>query len=513
MKIINAIMTRLMKKRIHRIESFMKYPHETQQKVFQYLTSTAKDTVFGKQYGFRDLSFRAFQQRVPVTTYENLYPYIDRLMRGEQHVLWPSPVYWFAKSSGTTQAQSKFIPVSREALRDCHYRGGRDMLTLYVHNHPETRLFSGKNVALGGGYQRNPADSSGRSYKGNISGIIIKNLPSWAQYARTPHLEVALMDDWEDKVDVMTRMIADQRITSLAGGPTWVMLLLQRVMALKNASHIREVWPHLEVFFHGQVSFAPYRLSFQKLIPAGDMHYLETYNASEGFFGLQDLSDVPEMLLLLDHGVYYEFVAAEDQSDHPKVYNLSEVEPGRNYAIVISTNAGLWRYKIGDTIKFTSLRPYRFVITGRTKHFINAFGEKLIVEDADQGITAACHQTHALVENFTVAPRYSGHQNKGCHEWVIEFIRPPDDLSRFVDVLDETLRQANTSYGDRRIRDVALEKPIIHSVAPGTFYRWLKKHDKLGGQHKVPRLSNSREFIEDILSVVHENGHMGRVGS
>ena len=506
MELVNSVVAWLMKKRIHQIELFLKYPHDVQHDVFQNLIKTARDTEFGKDHGFREItSLQQFQERVPIVGYEEFFPYIDRLLHGEQNVLWPSNIKWFAKSSGTTNAKSKYIPVSQEALEDCHFKGGKDMLSIYVNNYPETRLFTGKNLAVGGSQQINQLDKNSESFTGDVSAVLMKNLPFWAQFSRTPSLDIALMDDWEAKVEKIARTTLDVNVTCMTGVPTWTIMILQRILELKQASHIREVWPNLEVFFHGAVSFTPYRELFKKLIPSDEMHYMETYNATEGFFGIQDLTGSTEMLLMLDYGIFYEFIPMEEINlDHPKTLSISEVEVDKNYAVVISTNSGLWRYKIGDTIRFTSTLPYRFVITGRTKHFINAFGEELVIENAEQALSEASKKTGALVGNFTAAPRYIEEGKKGCHEWVIEFSQSPSSLEEFTTVLDETLQEINSDYGAKRAKSLAVEAPIIHAVEPGTFYQWMKKRGKLGGQNKVPRLSNEREYIDEILDMLSQ---------
>lgn len=509
MGIINSVMTWLMQKRIHQIELFIKYPYEVQQEVFQNLIHTAQNTEFGKKYHFKEIKNRQdFINRVPVHAYEEFYPYIDRLLHGEQNILWPTPIKWFAKSSGTTNAKSKFIPVSQEALEGCHFKGGKDLISIYVNNYPETQVFSGKNLAIGGSQQINQLDEHTNSFTGDVSAVLMKNLPFWAQLSRTPKLEIALMDNWEEKIEKIARATIHENVTSMAGVPTWTLVLLQRILEVTHSKNMLEVWPNLELFIHGAVSFTPYQPLFEKLIPSSQMHYLETYNATEGFFGIQDQKESKEMLLMLDYGIYYEFIPAEDfDSDTPKTFDISEVEVGKNYAVVITTNAGLWRYKIGDTIKFTSLYPFRFIISGRTKHFINAFGEEVIVENAETAIAKACEQTDALVENFTAAPRYIGDGTKGCHEWIIEFSRAPKSLEEFTDVLDQSLRAVNSDYDAKRVRDIAVEKPVIHKAPRGTFYDWMKKRGKLGGQNKVPRLANHREYVEELLAMMGEKAN------
>ncbi|MDH5474991.1 MAG: GH3 auxin-responsive promoter family protein [Cyclobacteriaceae bacterium] len=505
MEIFNSILSWVMKKRIHQMELFMKYPHDVQSELYKKLINTAKSTDFGKKHGFASInSYNDFKNQVPVQSYEDIFPYIERLMRGEQNVLWPSEVKWFAKSSGTTNARSKFIPVSTESLEDCHFKGGKDLISIYINNNPDSKMFTGKGLAIGGSHQINEYDPSESSYYGDVSAVIMQNLPLWAQIIRTPSLDVALMDKWEDKIEKMARSTIDDNVTSITGVPTWAVLLLEKVMEVKGVSDIHEVWPNLEVFFHGAVSFTPYRNLFEQLIPSKKMHYVETYNASEGFFGIQDQSGSDELLLMLDYGIFYEFIPFEEiNKENFTTLTLDQVELGKNYALIITTNAGLWRYNIGDTIKFTSLSPYRIKISGRTKHFINAFGEEVIIENAEQAITKACEVTGAVIDNFTAAPVYFGVNNKGCHEWIIEFIKQPDNLDRFIVLLDETLREINSDYDAKRYKNMALQLPIVHNVDKGTFYEWMKKRGKLGGQNKVPRLSNSREYVDEILAMLN----------
>lgn len=504
MGLLNSILTWVMKKRIHQIELFMKYPHEVQDETFRKLIQTARLTEFGKKYDFSAItSYKHFSERVPVCSYEELFPYIERLMRGEQNILWPTEIKWFSKSSGTTNARSKFIPVSMEALEDCHYKGGKDLLSIYVNNYPDTKIFDGKGLGVGGSHQLNEFDPSASSYYGDVSAVIMKNLPLWAEFIRTPSLETALMSNWEEKIEKMARETAGENVTNIAGVPTWTVLLIQRIVELEGKKNILEVWPNLEVFFHGAVSFKPYRNLFKELIPKDQMVYWEIFNASEGFFGIQDQKNSEEMLLMLDYGIFYEFIPMEElHKENPRVMRLSEVETGKNYAMVISTNSGLWRYNIGDTVKFTSLYPYRIKISGRTKHFINAFGEEVIVENAESAITKACEVTGAIMINFTAAPVFLEANKKGGHEWIIEFKTEPQDLSEFVHILDSTLRKVNSDYDAKRTQDLALVAPKVHSVEEGTFYTWMKSRGKLGGQHKVPRLTNSREYVEDILKMI-----------
>lgn len=506
MQILNSILSWVMKKRIHQMELFMKYPHDVQDEVLKKLLATGRYAEFGQKYAFDDLlNYEDFKKRVPIHTYEQLFPYIERLLRGEQNILWPSEVKWFAKSSGTTNARSKFIPVTKEALEESHFKGGKDLLSIFINNYPDTKIFSGKGLAIGGSYRVNEFDPTNTSNYGDVSAVIMQNLPPWAEFIRTPSLEVALMDNWEEKIDKLAKETIKVDVTQIAGVPTWTVLLLQYILQMEKKQSVLEIWPNLEVFFHGAVSFTPYKKLFKALIPSDQMKYWETYNASEGFFGIQSEKGSEELLLMLDYGVFYEFIPMEEiGKEYPDAIGLQDVEVGKNYAMVITTNAGLWRYSIGDTVKFTSVTPYKIKISGRTKHFINAFGEEVIIENAETAITAACDQTGAVIDNFTAAPIFLDKSKRGGHEWIIEFKSKPEDLPKFVNVLDDTLRKINSDYDAKRAHDIALVAPVVHSVQEGTFYNWMKKRGKLGGQNKVPRLSNSREYVEDILAMVAE---------
>lgn len=495
-----------MKKRIHQMELFIKYPHDVQDEVLKKLLAAGRYSEFGQKYAFDDLlNYEDYKKRVPIHTYEQLFPYIERLLRGEQNILWPNEVKWFAKSSGTTNARSKFIPVTKDALEESHFKGGKDLLSIFINNYPDTKIFSGKGLAIGGSYRVNEFDPTNSSNYGDVSAVIMQNLPPWAEFIRTPSLEVALMDNWEQKIEKLANETTKVDVTQIAGVPTWTVLLLQYIMEREKKNSVLEIWPNLEVFFHGAVSFAPYKKLFKTLIPSDQMKYWETYNASEGFFGIQAEKDSEDLLLMLDYGVFYEFIPMEEfDKEYPDAIGLQDVEVGKNYAMVISTNAGLWRYNIGDTIKFTSVAPYKIRISGRTKHFINAFGEEVIIENADTAITTACDQTGAVIDNFTAAPIFLEKSKRGGHEWIIEFKSQPNDFNRFVHVLDDTLRKINSDYDAKRAHDIALIAPTVHSVSEGTFYNWMKKRGKLGGQNKVPRLSNSREYVEEILAMLAE---------
>jgi len=504
MKLINDIVIWFMKKRLERIEFFKKYPIETQQSVLDELIQTARFTDWGTRYNYGQIkTAQEFAEQVPVSTYEDLFPYIERVLKGEPNVLWPTATEWFSKSSGTTNARSKYIPVSEESLEECHYKGGKDLLTLYSYNRPDTTVFTGKGLSIGGALHANPYNPDTKA--GDISAIIVNNLPGWAQYLRTPPLDIALISEWEEKIGKMVEVCQDENVTNLLGVPTWAIVLLDRIMEKKGAKNMLEVWPNFQLFVHGAVSFTPYRELFRtKYFPSEAVDYMEVYNASEGYIAVQDdLSKVGEMLLMLDYGIYYEFVpTSEMHKKFPKTVPLDEVELDTNYALVISTNAGLWRYQIGDTIKFTSKYPFRVKVSGRTKHFINAFGEEVIVENADTSITEACKQTGAKIKEYTAAPIYMDESGKGGHEWIMEFETPPDNLQRFARVLDEKLKEVNSDYDAKRYKDMALLPPVIHLAPRGTFYQWMRERGQLGGQHKVPRLSNERVYVDGILKLI-----------
>ena len=502
MALVNSIFTWIMKKRMHQIELFIKYPHDVQEEWFQTLISSAQHTEWGKEYDYSSIfTQKQYKERIPLQNYDTLKPYIERMLKGEHNVLWPSEIKWFAKSSGTTSDRSKFIPVSEESLEECHFKGGKDLLSLYCNNRPDARIFTGKCLVLGGSHQINQLNSE--SSYGDLSAVLIKNLPFWAEFYRTPEMAITLMDNFEEKVEKMARATIDVNVTNISGVPTWNIVLAKRILEITGKNNLLEVWPNLELYFHGAVNFKPYREQFKKLIPSDDMYYLETYNASEGFFGIQDLPDSEEMLLMLDYGIYYEFLPMERfGEENPETLGLDQVELNKNYAIIISTNAGLWRYMIGDTVKFTSLSPYRIQITGRTKHFINAFGEELIIDNAEKALDKACHETGAVIRDYTAGPIYFQGDEAGGHEWIIEFEKHPDNKEHFTDIMDQTLREVNSDYDAKRFKDMALRRPLLHVAPQGTFYTWMKNRGKLGGQHKVPRLANERIYLDDILKLL-----------
>lgn len=505
MPILSSIINWVNTKRLHQIDLFRKYPIDVQRETLFKLLDEAKDTQVGKEYGFSEIqSFHEYQERVPVRNYEAYKPLISRVMEGEQNLFWPSEIKWFAKSSGTTNDKSKFIPVSWESLEDCHFRGGKDILTIYSQNYPDNKLFKGKGLTLGGSHQIN--SFSNQSYYGDLSAIIIENLPFWADFIRTPGKEVALMDEWEEKLEEITKQTLRDNVTSLAGVPSWNLVLIKHVLDYTGKKNLLEVWPNLELFTHGGVSFTPYREQFMKLIPSDQMHYLEVYNASEGHFAVQDEPAKEDMLLMLDYGIFFEFIpTAEVGNPHPPALTVGEVVPGKNYAIVISTNSGLWRYLIGDTVVFTSTFPHKIKISGRTKHFINAFGEELIIENAEKALAISCAKTNSVISEYTAAPIYMGDEGKGSHEWLIEFEKAPSDLDYFTTMLDNALCSINSDYEAKRYKSITLIMPTVRNLPRGTFYKWLSVKGKLGGQNKVPRLNNNRKIIDEVLGMVHDD--------
>lgn len=496
----NALFGFLIKKRLQQIELFRDNPVMAQLEVFHSLVRMARYTEWGRQHDYSSITgIDEYRRRVPVQDYEAVKPYVARLRKGEQNLLWPTDVKWFAKSSGTTSDRSKFIPVSREALEDCHYKGGKDLIALHYQQRPDSRLYQGMSLVVGGSSTIEQLRSD--AYSGDLSAIIIRNLPVWVEVKRTPVIETALMENWEEKIERMARETMREDVRCIAGVPSWTLVLLKRILELTGKRHILQVWPNLELFMHGGVSFRPYREQYQELIPSPQMNYLESYNASEGFFGVQDRRGADDMLLMLDYGIFYEFMPLEELGQaHPRTLLLDEVEPDVSYALVISTNGGLWRYLPGDTVRFTSVRPFRIQVSGRTRSFINAFGEELIVDNADRGIEAACRATGAVVSEYTAAPIFMDGAARGGHEWAIEFERPPDDLGRFAAALDEALRAVNSDYDAKRRGDMALRPPVLHALERGTFHAWMRERGKLGGQNKVPRLCNDRALIASILA-------------
>lgn len=486
--------------RYRQLERYKDHAAELQKKVFDRLIRTASHTEWGLKYGYDTIrTYDEYRKRVPLQTYDDIKPYVERLRAGEQNLLWPSTIRWFAKSSGTTNDKSKFIPVSKESLHDTHYQGGNDAVTLYLHLNPDSNLFHGRALILGGSHS--PNFNLKHSLVGDLSAILIENINPLVNLVCVPSKSTALMEHFEPKMKAIADETIGKNVTNLSGVPSWMLVLIKHILDKTGKRTLDEVWPNLEVFFHGGVAFTPYREQYRQIIQSSKMHYLETYNASEGYFGTQsDFAD-PSMLLMIDYGIFYEFVPLEDiDKPNPRVASLDEISLNKNYALAISTSAGLWRYLIGDTVKFTQKDPYKFIITGRTKHFINAFGEELMVDNADKGLAQACAQTGALITDYSAAPVFMDENAKCRHQWLIEFAKMPDNLDRFARILDDTLQEINSDYEAKRQNNLALQPLEIIVARPQLFHDWLDAKGKLGGQHKIPRLSNNREYIEEMLT-------------
>lgn len=502
---VSSFISWRMKKRYHQLELTMKFPHEVQNELLFSLINQAAETRFGQKYGFAEMkTYEDYRRQVPLHTYEDCEPLISEVRAGSDDLLWPGRTRWFAKSSGTTAGKSKYVPVSQEAIEDCHFKAGKDLLSIYAQLYPDTNIFNGKNLRLGGSTFIDNEEIG--SYNGDVSAIIIENLPFWVEMRSTPNNRISLMDEWESKIEAMASASLHEDVCSLAGVPSWMLVLLRRILEMSGKKTIAEVWPNLELFMHGGVNFAPYRQQFQELI-GKPIRYIETYNASEGFFGIQQKKsqDEPgEMFLLLENGIFFEFIPMDEfKGTASKAIPLCEVRTGVNYAVVISSNAGLWRYIIGDTIRFTECKPYHFVITGRTKHFLNAFGEELIVENAEGALEECCQKHQALVHEYTAAPIFMQGGESGAHQWIIEFEQPPANLENFAEDLDRALKNLNSDYEAKRYGDKVLRRLQIQAGRSGLFYDWLKAKNKLGGQNKVPRLSNDRCYVEELLELNH----------
>ncbi|MES1216504.1 MAG: GH3 auxin-responsive promoter family protein [Bacteroidota bacterium] len=500
MKLLSPAISSLARMRLWRIDAWKNNPLDAQREVLQDLVTSAQYTEIGRKYNFSQLfNVRSFKEAVPIHEYDDLKPYIERTMNGEQNLLWNTPIYWFAKSSGTTSDKSKFIPVSEESLQDCHFKAAKDVLTLYYQFYPDSELLTGKGLVIGGSHNINPMNNEAQY--GDLSAVLLQNTPFWGHWLRTPDLSIALMDEWESKIEMLANNTIKENVTSVSGVPTWTLVLFKRILALTGKKTIAEVWPSFELYMHGGVSFIPYKEQFQKIV-GKKIHYLEMYNASEGFFAAQDIPGEEGMLLFVDHGIFMEFMPVNEYGKKdPQTISLQDVELNRNYAMIISTNGGLWRYLLGDTIQFTSLKPFRIKVTGRLKHYINAFGEEVIVDNTDKAIAIASEKTGAVVNDYTAAPVYFSESSNGAHEWLIEFEKEPAALEAFTKELDAALQSINSDYEAKRYKNIALSLPVIHSLPKGTFSEWLRNKGKLGGQHKVPRLSNERIFLEEILQM------------
>jgi len=482
------------------MELFLKYPHEVQEELLFSLIKSAEATQIGKKYDFSSVkNYTTFSERVQIASYEELEPLIELTRKGEQNVFWHSNIKWFAKSSGTTNAKSKFIPVSAEALENCHYKASKDLLCLFLNNNEDSQLFTGKSLRLGGSKQ---LYEDNNTFFGDLSAILIDNMPIWAEFSSTPSSKISLMGDWETKLPAIINETVNENVTSLAGVPSWMLVLLQKALETTGKSNLLEVWPNAEVYFHGGVSFEPYKEQYKKLFPKDSFKYYEIYNASEGFFAIQDQNGSDELLLMLDYGIFYEFIPMDTFGTlNQRVIRLNQVELHKNYALVITTNSGLWRYLIGDTIRFTSLNPYRIKVTGRTKHHINVFGEELMVENTDTALAKTCKIFNCEIVDYTVAPIFMTNNQKGAHEWMVEFKNPPEDIAKFTQALDENIQALNSDYEAKRYNNMTLNPLVLHVARPHLFYDWLKQQDKLGGQHKVPRLSNERTYLERLLQL------------
>ncbi|MCQ2253140.1 MAG: GH3 auxin-responsive promoter family protein [Bacteroidales bacterium] len=503
MSFINTLTSLYLRGALNRTELYTKYPDETQFQLFSNLLKTAAKTEFGRKYGFDEIlniGPSEFAQRVPLSPYEDLKPYIEEISKGAQNILWPQKTKWFAMSSGTTDDRSKYIPITDDSLQKCHFAGGQDVLATYLRQYPDTTVFTGKALAIGGSRQINKLGSD--LFCGDLSAVLISNLPGWVRKRRTPDIEIALMENWDKKIERMAEAVCREDVTSISGVPSWTMVLFRKILQITGKNYISDVWPNLQLFMHGGVSFKPYRAQYEKLIQNPKMTYLETYNASEGFFAFQNDQSTDDMLLMLDNGIYYEFIPMSDfHNTDRKAIPLCEVKPGINYAIVISTNGGLWRYIIGDTVEFTSVRPYKIRITGRTKHFINAFGEELIEDNAARAIRQACNATGADVKDYTAAPVYMEADKRGCHQWLIEFNILPNDIDAFAKTLDFELKRQNSDYEAKRYKDLSLTAPEITIARENLFEDWLRSKGRIGGQNKIPRLENNRDIIEQMLEM------------
>jgi hypothetical protein len=499
MGILSPAISSLARSRLWRIDGWKNNPFDAQREVLQDLVTSAQYTEIGRKYQFHELfNIRAFKQAVPVHEYDDLKPYIERMMRGEQNILWNTPVYWFAKSSGTTSEKSKFIPVSDESLEDCHFKAAKDVLTMYYQFNPNSQLLTGKGLVIGGSHNINPMNTEAQY--GDLSAVLLQNSPFWGHWLRTPDLSIALMDEWESKIERLAKSTISENVTSISGVPTWTLVLFKRILDITGKRSMSEVWPSLELYMHGGVSFTPYREQFRKII-GKDINYLEMYNASEGFFAAQESPTDDGMLLFIDHGIFIEFMPVNEYGKKfPNTIGLQDVEMGRNYAPIISTNGGLWRYLLGDTIQFTSLKPFRIKVSGRLKHYMNAFGEEVIVDNTDKAVALASAKTGVTVNDYTAAPVYFSDFSNGAHEWLIEFEEEPGNLDGFAKELDTALKSINSDYEAKRYKNIALREPLVHALKKGTFNKWLQSKGKLGGQHKVPRLSNERKYVEEILS-------------
>lgn len=502
MAVLSTLYSLFSLRRLSQVEKIKTKPGEVQKEQLKNLLQEAKDTEWGRAYNYASIkSLDDFQKTVPISTYEDMKPFIERMINGEKNILWKGSVKWYAKSSGTTSEKSKFIPVSKEAIDTCHTQGGKDILTFFSENVEDTKVFSGKMMTLGGSHKA--SEKNKQSRVGDLSSIYLEHVPSVAELMRTPHKDVALIEDFEEKLDRITEIVVKEDVTSLFGVPSWNLVLLRRVLEYTGKKTITEVWPNLEMFAHGGISFKPYKEQYEKLIPSEKMRYIETYNASEGFFAIQDDLEDSSMLLMLDYGVFYEFIPmSEFEEDNPTIVGIEDVKIGVNYALLISTNSGLWRYMIGDTVKFTSTYPHKILITGRTTQFINAFGEEVIVNNTNEAMRIACEKFNVNISNYSAAPIFMTEQRiKGKHQWIVEFDTAPENIEAFADTLDKEIQLLNSDYEAKRFRNATLDRLDLIVARQGLFHDWMKQRGKLGGQHKVPRLANHRKHIESLIEL------------
>lgn len=486
--------------RINRVRKMYSIPHELQQETFETLLENLKATEYGRAYSASKIkSIIDFKKALPIVNYEDLYPYIETMMRGTSNVLWPGKINMFAKSSGTTNDKSKYIPISEENLFENHVAASWDAVSILYQNRPDTKIFDGKNLIMGGSLTSNKDNL----IIGDVSAILLDKMPMVGKPFYTPDSEIALLPDWEQKIDLIAKHCLNEDVVMFAGVPTWTIVLFNKMLDMTGKSNMREIWPNVKTYLHGGVGFDPYVEQFRKFIPYDDMEYYEVYNASEGYFAVQDRLKEKGMLLLLDNSVYYEFIPLEySDEDNPQTLSLDEVEEGKDYVIVISTSSGLWRYKPGDIIRFVTIKPYRIMVSGRTKQFINVFGEEVMVHNTDQAIKMTIEKCPAILSNYTVGPIFMENEAKGGHHWLIEFEELPQNLDEFSSTLDGCLRSINSDYDAKRYKDIALQ-PLKLTVLPkGSFYNWLKSKNRLGGQTKVPRLANTREYIDQLLSFI-----------
>jgi hypothetical protein len=505
MRLFNRSLKKLFVLRYKKIDYFSEYPEEQQEMVLKELIRASRKTEWGIKFDYRNIvNSTQFSEKVPLNDYETLKGWIERMIAGEKNILWPGQVKWFAKSSGTTNDKSKFIPVSKESLHKCHYNATTDVFALYVKNNPDTNVLKGKNLSIGGSQRVSTLSKKTRT--GDLSAVMLYNLPFLSRIMNTPSSDISLIPDFEEKIEKIVQQTIHENIVSFSGVPSWFLVMMKRVLEVTGKKNLLEVWPNLEVFAHGGVNFDPYREQYKKLIPSDEMQYINTYNASEGFFGIQDDLNRDDMLLMLDYGIYYEFIAMDKfLNEDRKAIPLTQVDLGVNYAMVISTNGGLWRYIIGDTVMFTSKYPYKIKITGRTKHFINAFGEELIVDNAEKGLKKACEITSAIIHEYTAGPVFMAEDKKGSHQWIIEFVKEPENLNRFAEILDRELQSLNSDYEAKRYKNLALKQLQIIQAPTGTFYQWLKQKGKVGGQNKIPRLANNREYLDPLIELINSN--------